>query len=116
MAQSQMSGNDQIQSRRQMLQATTAGFGYLAFSGLTAEAAQATPASPLLPKKPHFAPKAKRVIFLCMRGGPAQTDTFDYKPVKARKTTVPMATAATSGKKKKGGKYGSGPAGSAPQV
>ena len=30
---------------------------------------------------PHFAPKAKRVIFLFMYGGPSQVDTFDYKPV-----------------------------------
>ena len=35
---------------------------------------------PLAPKLPHFAAKAKRVIFLCMRGGPSHVDTFDYKP------------------------------------
>jgi len=34
----------------------------------------------LAPKPPHFAAKAKRVIFLCMRGGPSHMDTFDYKP------------------------------------
>lgn len=31
-------------------------------------------------KEPHFAPKAKNVIFLYMYGGPSQVDTFDYKP------------------------------------
>lgn len=36
--------------------------------------------NPLAPKKPHFPAKAKRVIFLCMRGGPSHLDTFDYKP------------------------------------
>jgi len=36
--------------------------------------------NPMLPKKPHFAPKAKSVIFLFMYGGPSQVDTFDYKP------------------------------------
>ncbi|MEC7567260.1 MAG: DUF1501 domain-containing protein [Planctomycetota bacterium] len=36
--------------------------------------------NPLAPKKPHFAPKAKSVIFLYMYGGPSHIDTFDYKP------------------------------------
>ncbi len=36
--------------------------------------------NPLAPKKPHFKPKAKSVIFLYMYGGPSQIDTFDYKP------------------------------------
>ncbi|MEE3297678.1 MAG: DUF1501 domain-containing protein [Planctomycetota bacterium] len=38
------------------------------------------PGSPLSPKKPHFAAKAKSCIFLMMNGGPSQVDTFDYKP------------------------------------
>lgn len=36
--------------------------------------------SPLAPRAPHFAPKAKNIIFLFMYGGPSQVDTFDYKP------------------------------------
>jgi hypothetical protein len=36
--------------------------------------------NPLAPKAPHFAPKAKNVIFLFMYGGPSHVDTFDYKP------------------------------------
>lgn len=36
--------------------------------------------NPLAPKKPHFAPKAKRVIFMFMEGGPSQMDLFDPKP------------------------------------
>ena len=67
-----------------MLQTLSSGFGYLAFSSLaTAAAAKEKdnkPANPLSPKDPHFAAKAKRVIFLCMRGGPSHVDTFDYKP------------------------------------
>lgn len=63
-------------SRRKLLQSTSAGFGYLAFNAL----ANAASDSPLAAKRPHFAPKAKRVIFLCMRGGPSHLDTFDYKP------------------------------------
>jgi hypothetical protein len=61
-------------TRRHWLQSTSAGFGYLAFSAL----AQA--AAPLAPKQPHFAAKAKRVLFLCMDGGPSHVDSFDYKP------------------------------------
>src|SRR5687768_15042494 len=41
----------------------------------------ATPsADPLAPKLPHFAAKAKRVIFLFMTGGVSHVDSFDYKP------------------------------------
>ncbi len=70
-------------SRRAALKLSTCGFGYLAFAGLAAEAAakEAKSAeSPLAPKLPHFAAKAKRVIFLCMNGGPSHVDTFDHKP------------------------------------
>ena len=41
---------------------------------------QPTPSGPLAPKPTHFAPKAKRVIFLFMNGGPSHVDTFDPKP------------------------------------
>lgn len=68
-------------SRRDMLRTASAGFGYLAFAGLsTARADQESSTNPLAAKQPHFQPKAKRVIFLCMRGGPSHVDTFDYKP------------------------------------
>ncbi len=66
-------------SRRGMLQHTAAGFGWLALSALLSEATQAA-TSPLAPRSPHFAPKAKRVIFLFMQGGPSHVDTFDWKP------------------------------------
>ena len=36
--------------------------------------------NPLAPKQPHFAPKAKNVIFFYCYGGPSHIDTFDYKP------------------------------------
>ncbi len=65
-------------SRRAMLSSISCGFGYLAFSSLAAQAAAAD--KPLAPKQPHFTPRAKRVIFLCMSGGPSHVDTFDYKP------------------------------------
>src|SRR5437870_2132266 len=86
-------------SRRQMLMQAGAGFGYLALQGMLGQQAMAagltsttppptTPGaikpvaslSPLAAKLPHFAAKAKRVIFLFMQGGPSHLDTFDYKP------------------------------------
>lgn len=67
-------------SRRAMLQTASAGFGFLAFAGLSTQAAESESSNPLAPKQPHFPPKAKRVIFLCMQGGPSHLDTFDYKP------------------------------------
>jgi hypothetical protein len=66
-------------SRRNLLKGLSAGFGYMAFAGLSGREAAASGAS-LSPRSPHFAPKAKRVIFCCMRGGPSHVDTFDYKP------------------------------------
>ncbi len=66
-------------SRRTMLKTISSGFGYAALAGLCTEAA-ASYQSPLAPKAPHFTPRAKRVIFLSMRGGPSHVDTFDYKP------------------------------------
>ncbi|HYV34611.1 MAG TPA: DUF1501 domain-containing protein, partial [Gemmataceae bacterium] len=52
----------------------------LANDPLCASAQQPRPANPLAPRPPHFAPKAKSVIFLFMYGGPSHVDTFDYKP------------------------------------
>ena len=73
-------------SRRELLQTTSAGFGYLALAGLCAEAStrDAGFRSPLAPRSPHFTPRARRVIMLGMRGGPSHVDTFDYKPALTR--------------------------------
>src|SRR5829696_5960258 len=68
-------------SRRTLLKSTASGFGYLAFAALAHEQTRAdAKANPLAPKPPHFPARAKRVIFLCMEGGPSHVDTFDYKP------------------------------------
>ena len=69
--------NGNILSRRDMLQSASCGFGYLALSALLARSARA---NELAPKTPTLPARAKRVIFLCMAGGPAHLDTFDYKP------------------------------------
>jgi hypothetical protein len=71
-------------SRRELLKTASAGFGYLAFAGLSTMASGRASAestgNPLVPQKPHFQARAKRVIFLCMQGGPSHIDLFDYKP------------------------------------
>jgi hypothetical protein len=68
-------------SRRDVLSTLACGFGMLAFKGLFGSSAQAgEDSNPLAPKPVHFPARAKRVIFLFMRGGPSHMDTFDYKP------------------------------------
>jgi hypothetical protein len=77
-------------TRREFLWETGAGFTSVALTALlsqdgffASEPTSANPqagANPLAPRPPHFAPRAKSVIFLFMYGGPSQVDTFDYKP------------------------------------
>ena len=78
-------------SRRQMLRRSAVGFGSLALASLLAEdAAKAqAPGDPLAPRPTHHAPRAKRVIFLFMKGGPSHVDTFDYKPLLQRDSGRP---------------------------
>ena len=73
-------------SRRAMLQQSALGFGNLALASLVADQSLAADKTinrrlnPLAPLQPHFTPRAKRVIFLFMKGGPSHVDTFEYKP------------------------------------
>ncbi len=78
-------------TRREFLHNIGGGFTSLALTGMLAKdgfLSQQTVAadgqtewkSPMMPKAPHFFPKAKHVIFLFMYGGPSHVDTFDYKP------------------------------------
>jgi hypothetical protein len=66
-----------------LLKTASSGFGYLAFAGLSTWAAERA-GGPLAPKPTHFPARAKRVIFMCMQGGPSHVDTFDYKPLLGR--------------------------------
>ncbi len=85
-------------SRRHLLRRSSIGFGSLALAGLlweesiagTPSAANIDPGDPLAPRPPHFAPRAKRVIFLFMHGGPSQVDTFDWKPLLQRDHGKPL--------------------------
>jgi len=65
-------------TRRAALQQAACGFGSLALAGLCADSVQA--ANPLAAREPQIRPRAKRIIFLFMQGGPSHVDTYDYKP------------------------------------
>jgi hypothetical protein len=55
--------------------------GAIALAEMLGRAGEPAPvANPLAPRQPHYAPKAKRVIYLHMSGGPPHLDLFDYKP------------------------------------
>lgn len=72
-------------NRRNLLNQWCLGFGGLAFNSMLAEtAAAAKPGGPLAPKDGHFKPRAKRIIFLFMHGGPSHVDLFDPKPALAK--------------------------------
>ena len=66
-------------TRREALQKVGTGFGMVGLANALAAEETSFGAS-LDPKAPHFAPKAKQVIFLFLNGGPSQVDTFDPKP------------------------------------
>ena len=82
-------------TRRSLLRRFANGFGMLGLAGLLREdflasALAAGDADPLGIKPPHFAPKAKRVIFLFMSGGPSHVDLFDPKPKLAAMNGQPL--------------------------
>lgn len=68
-------------NRREALKQSAVGFGSIALAGLIADQSKAAVIDPLAAKPPHFTPKAKRMIFLFMKGGPSHVDTFEQKPM-----------------------------------
>src|SRR6516225_5687403 len=101
-------------TRREFLWQAGGGFVATALSGLLCDtffASQAVAAdgvtrfpNPLTPKKPHFQPKAKAVIFVFCYGGVSHIDTFDYKPnMKGMDgKTVKVKTSGRGGHKSEG--------------
>ncbi len=87
-------------TRRAFLGRTSFGLGSLALASLLnpslLRAASARPAGGIV-NPLHFAPRAKRVIFLCMAGGPSHLETFDYKPKLAQLDGQPMPESYTKG-------------------
>ena len=88
---------DQIKAtRRAFLGQTALGVGSIALNSMLATDSAASESS-LSSKIAKFAPRAKRVIFLCMAGGPSHLETFDFKPQLAKMHGKPMPTSFTAG-------------------
>ena len=86
-------------SRRDFLTRTGLGLGALSLQTLGDPAAATgtldglsslASLSPLAPKPPHFAPKARRIVHFFLNGGPSQVDTFDPKPALAKYAGQPL--------------------------
>ncbi|MFN7935368.1 MAG: DUF1501 domain-containing protein [Bryobacteraceae bacterium] len=77
-------------TRRHFFSRSSTGLGVAALSSLLGESASANETG-AMPGLPHFAPKAKRVIYLFMSGGPSQMELFEHKPMlaKMRNTDLP---------------------------
>jgi hypothetical protein len=103
-----MADGNSLQTRRCMLKNSAVGFGWLALRGLLNQEAIASDLpllnqGPLAAKATNFPARAKRVVFLFMKGGPSHIDTFDPKPLltrddgKAPHFALPRITFAKSG-------------------
>lgn len=88
-------------TRRHFFQQCGIGLGSIALGSLLAPGASHADAlaDPLAPRRPHFRPRAKNVIFLFMAGGPSQLELFDYKPVLQKYTDQPIPQSYLEGKR-----------------
>ncbi len=90
-------------TRRHFFSESQAGLGAIAL-GVAARRRDQRPTppavdNPLAPKQPHFAPKAKRVIYLHLTGSPPHLDLFDYKPELVKHNGQPCPDAFLKGKR-----------------
>ena len=76
-----------LASRRRLLQSSAVGFGQLALASLLNRTSHAASQSQ---RPPHFPPRARRIVFLFMKGGPSHVDTFDPKPMLDRDDGKPL--------------------------
>ncbi|MBI3852019.1 MAG: DUF1501 domain-containing protein [Verrucomicrobia bacterium] len=94
-----------LTTRRWFFRQCGVGLGSIALASLLGKdsvfGATTTPkvTNPLSPHQPHFAPKARRVIYLFMGGGPSQLDLYDYKPTLAKYTGKPIPQEVVMGQK-----------------
>ena len=89
----------QHHTRRQFLGAGSLGLGSAALAYLSGHASAKPEENPLAPRKPHFAAKAKRVIYLHMSGSPPHLDLFDYKPELVKRTGQDVPESFLKGKR-----------------
>jgi hypothetical protein len=83
-------------NRREFFGRSAVGIGTAALGGLLAREGAAADG---LPGLPHFAPKAKRVVYLFMNGAPTHTDLFDYKPLQKQMHGQPVPQSFVEGKR-----------------
>ena len=80
-----------LTTRRRLLRSTAVGFGQLALTALLGQETQvATVAKTHSPGLPPLLPRARRIVFLFMKGGPSHVDTFDPKPLLDRDHGKPL--------------------------
>ena len=84
-------------NRRTFINRSTVGIGSVALATQLLADRRAAPSSLGGHLEPHLPVKAKRVIFLCMAGGPSHLETFDYKPKLAEMNGQPMPKSITEG-------------------
>ena len=100
-----MHNNDFLrqQTRRHFFGQCGIGVGSIALANLLAGDLQSyganSASNPLAPKPTHFKPRAKRVIYLFMAGGPSQLDMFDHKPMLNKLNGKPMPQSYLEGKR-----------------
>ena len=106
-----LEANARLNTRRQFLRHCNVGLGTLALNQLLGPKASAAPTStstaaqtidmfnPLAPRDTHFAPKAKRVIYLHMAGSPPQLDMFDWKPELVKHSMEPAPESLIEGER-----------------
>src|SRR5687768_11161044 len=89
-------------TRRHLFSQCRVGLGGIALAHLMGAGASAqapATANPLAPKKPHYRPTAKNVIYLFMAGGPSQLELFDYKPKLVELNGQPIPDSYIQGKR-----------------
>ncbi len=87
-------------NRRTFLNRSSTGIGSVALAAMLGESAAAPAGDDKwtgVIEKPHHPPRAKRVIHLCMAGGPSHLETLDYKPELAKMHGKPMPESFTKG-------------------
>src|SRR5687768_2818947 len=92
----------QFITRRQFFSRCGIGLGSIALTSLLADRrtfAAESLANPMAPRRTHFEPRAKNIIYLFMAGGPSQLELFDYKPRLTELNGQPIPQSFVEGKR-----------------
>jgi hypothetical protein len=86
-------------TRRHFFSRCALGLGSIALGSLINQGRANTLVNPMAPKRPHFKPRAKNIIYLFMAGGPSQLELFDYKPKLIELNGQPIPESYIEGKR-----------------